>query len=298
MDELRGVYVVLVTPLDSQRNVDADGLRGNVDWLIREGVDGIVALGSTGEFASLDAESRRVVVRTVVDSARGRVPVMVGTGAETTEATIENTREAQRLGATSVLVIPPWYYTPSPEELVDHYVSVAEASELPLMVYNNPFTSKVDIKPDALSLIAKHERVVAVKESSGNIRRITEIRSRTCDSIAVFCGWEDMAYESFVVGATGWICVAGNIVPRFCVELFRWAGDMGSKERARELYGKMLPFLRYLEYRGRTQQALKYALDHLGLAGGRCMTPKAPLTSQEVEEIRGILYELGVSLSA
>ncbi len=295
MKRFQGVYVVLVTPLDQAGHVNVPGIKRNVEWLVEEGVDGVVALGSTGEFASLDAQSKTRVMRAVVDAASGRVPVLVGVGAETTEQTIVNLQEAERENADGALVICPWYYSPTSDELVDHFERVAGATSLPVMIYNNPFTSKVDIKPDTLAVLAQHENIVAVKESSGDIRRIAEIRLRTRDQLDIFCGWEDMAYESFLMGACGWICVAANVIPRACQQLYRLLASGEPTPEAWKLYGTLLPFLRYLEYRGRTQQALKYALDRMGLSGGRSTSPKRPLSANEEAEVEALLNPLGVS---
>jgi 4-hydroxy-tetrahydrodipicolinate synthase len=292
MEALEGVYVAVVTPIDGTQRIDTAGLGKNVRWLASQGVDGVVALGSTGEFASLNDSERADVIEAVVGASDGQVPVLVGVGAETTERTIQNLRDAERRGASGTLVLPPWYYTPSEKELVRHFRAIGEAASTPLMIYNNPFTSKVDVTPDVLCSVADLETIVAVKESSGNIRRIAEIRMRTEDRLTVFCGWEDMAYESFVLGARGWICVAGNVVPGACVDLYRETRDLEKLDDAWGLYRKLLPFLRYLEYKNKTAPTIKFLLDRMGLAGGQATSPKAPLSEREEEELLAIAKEL------
>jgi len=295
MNRFEGVYVVLVTPLDAAGKLDGPGLRKNIAWLIAEGVDGLVTLGSTGEFASFSDAARRAIVEVTADAVADRVPLLVGVGAETTEKTLANIREAEQYGANGGLVLPPWYYTPSAEELVQHYTAIAAGSRIPLMIYNNPFTSKVDVTPDVVWKIADEENIVAIKESSGNIRRIAEIRLCTGDRLTVFCGWEDMAYESFLVGAKGWICVAGNVAPRLCRDLYRLTCIQKGLDDAWSLYARMLPLLRYFEYRGKTQVALKWMLDQMGLAGGRSTSPKLPLSEDETSELREIMDRLRIS---
>jgi len=292
MEAFEGVYVVVVTPIDGAGRVDEAGLASNVRWLAQQGVDGVVALGSTGEFASLSDSERAAVIEAAVGASDGQVPVLVGVGAETTERAIKNLKDAERRGASGALVLPPWYYTPSEQELVRHFRVIGEAASTPLMIYNNPFTSKVDVTPAVLCAVADQEAIVAVKESSGNIRRIAEIRLRTDDRLTVFCGWEDMAYESFIMGARGWICVAGNVTPGACVDLYRKARDFDKLDEAWELYKKLLPFLRYLEYKNKTAPAIKFLLDRMGLAGGQTKSPKAPLTRTEEEELLTIAREL------
>jgi len=295
MNEFEGVYVVLVTPLDASGAFDGPGLRKNIDWLISEGVDGLVVMGSTGEFASFGDAERRAIVDATANAVAERIPLLVGVGAETTEKTISNIREAERCGADGTLVLPPWYYTPSAEELIQHYTAIGAESRIPLMIYNNPFTSKVDVTPDVVRRIANEENIVAIKESSGNIRRIAEIRLCTDDRLSVFCGWEDMAYESFLVGAKGWICVAGNVVPQLSRDLYRLTRAGETVGDAWSLYARMLPLLRYFEYRGKTQVALKWMLDQMGLAGGRSTSPKLPLPDSETSELREIMKSLGIS---
>ena len=285
MGKLTGVYVVLVTPFTKDGDVDYDGLRKNVRWLAEQGVHGVIPLGSTGEFASLDDDQKQRVTQTVIAAAGRKIPVVVGSSAETTEKAIHYVNQAKELGAAGALVLPPWYYTPDPEEIVHHYTRISEAVDLPIIIYNNPFTSKVDIEPPTVARLAELPNIVAIKESSGNMRRIAEIRTLTNDGIGIFCGWEDMAYESFVMGAQGWVCVIGNVVPRMAVDLFELITVKNDLAAAWELYKKMLPFLRYLEYAGKTQKALKYALDKMGLAGGYCSSPKLPLSDADKAEV-------------
>lgn len=294
MGKLRGVYVVLVTPFTPDKVVDYDGLRKNVEWLVNQGVHGVIPLGSTGEFASLNDEQRQKITQTVIETVGGRVPVVVGASAETTERAIEYGQQAKDLGASGALVLPPWYYTPDPDEIIHHYTRIAEAVDLPIMIYNNPFTSKVDIQPETIARLAELETIDCIKESSGNFRRVAEIRQLTNDKIGIFCGWEDLAYEFFLMGAIGWVCVIGNLVPRMAVELFDLVTVKKDYPSAWTLYKKMLPLLRYLEYAGKTQKALKYVLDKMGLCGGYSSSPKLPLADKEKAKIDKILQDLGV----
>lgn len=295
MGKLRGVYVVLVTPFAKDGSIDHRGLRGNVDWLIEQGVHGVIPLGSTGEFASLDDAQSRRLIETVMKAVDDRVPVVVGTGAETTEKTIRNIEQATAAGATGVLVIPPWYYSPDPDELVYHYTRIGDAAQIPVMIYNNPLTSKVDIEPTTLARLVDISNIDCVKESSGNIRRIAEIRTMTDDRLAIFCGWEDMAFESFLMGAVGWVCVIGNVIPKMAVRLFELTRGERDLEAAWGLYKQMLPLLRYLEYEGKTQKALKYMLEKMGLCGGMSSSPKLPLNKEDQKRLDGIMTDLRIS---
>jgi 4-hydroxy-tetrahydrodipicolinate synthase len=291
MATFRGVYVVNVTPFTPDRKVDYPGLERNIRWLVSQGVHGLIPLGSTGEFASLDDGDKARVLDTVLEAAGGKVPVMAGISAETTEKAVENARNAARAGVSGLLLLPPWYYSPDQDEIVEHYQRVAEATSVPLMVYNNPFTSKVDIQAATIERLAKIKGIAAVKESTGEIRRLTEIRTRTDDGITLFCGWEDMAYESFLMGCTGWVCVIGNIWPRAAVELFELVVEKKDLAAGWRLYKRLLPMLRFLEYAGKTQKALKYVMDGMGLAGGLSSSPKLPLDEASKAEVDRLVRE-------
>lgn len=294
MPELRGVYVVLVTPFKSSNEVDLEGLESNVRWLVDQGVHGVIPLGSTGEFASLDMSQKSAILDATMEAVDGRIPVVVGAGAETTELTIRNILMASKKGASGVLVIPPWYYSPDPDELVEHYRRIGEASSVPVMVYNNPFTSKVDIAPETLARMADAPNIEYVKESSGDIRRFARIRELTRGKLMLFCGWEDMAYESFLMGAVGWVCVVGNVAPRLAVRLFEAIVEERDFDKGWLVYAKLLPLLRYLEYEGKTQKALKYMLDCMGLHGGKSSSPKLPLTEADRLVVDRLMEGLGV----
>lgn len=292
MKTIYGVYVVLTTPFDGTGAINYEGMAKNVEWLASQGVQGVVALGSTGEFASLNDEQKRRVGRTVVDAADGKVPVLLGASAETTEKAIEYVAQAKDLGAAGALVIPPWYYLPTPEEIVYHYEKISDAVSLPIMVYNNPWTSKVDIQPETVAALSRLKNVTHIKESTGDVRRIAEIRTLTQDRMTVFCGWEDLAFESFAAGAKGWICVVGNFAPRLSVSLFQSMVERKDLDAGWTVYKRLLPALRHLERAGKMHQTVKYALDQLGLCGGDSTHPRLPLVEKEKEAIRRLLKDV------
>ncbi len=292
MTRIYGIFAVLTTPFFDDGRIDYEGMAGNVDWLIRQGIHGVVPLGSTGEFASLSDQQKETAMQTVIQAADGRIPVMVGTSAETTEKAIEYASVAQKHNADGILLLPPWYYTPSAEEVVFHYKAVSDAVDIPIMIYNNPWSSKVDIQAETVCQLAQLKNVTHIKESTGDIRRITEIRTLTSDQLTIFCGWEDLAYESLVMGAKGWICVAANFAPKICVELFEAIVEKKDLEAGWVLYKRLLPALRYLEKGGKMHQTVKYALDQLGLCGGESSHPRLPLNDTEREAVRALLDDL------
>ncbi len=291
MQNLQGTFVVMVTPFTSGGKVDYRSIRKNIEWWIEQRIHGLIPLGSTGEFASLSDAEKKQITETVMEAVNGRLPVVVGATAETTEKAIEYTAQAMELGAAAALILPPYYYAPSQEEIYWHYRRISEAVDLPIMIYNNPFTANVDIQPETIARMAELPHIDYVKESSGDIKRIASIRQLSDDRITVFCGWEDMAWESFAVGAQGWVCVIGNILPRVAAELFELAVLQKDLVHSWELYKRMLPILRYLEYAGKTQKVLKHALDEMGLYGGYSSSPKLPLSEEDKAEISRLLEQ-------
>jgi 4-hydroxy-tetrahydrodipicolinate synthase len=281
MKRLKGTHVVMVTPFAKDRKVDYGGIKTNIEWWIENGVHGIMPLGSTGEFASLEDGDKKRIVETVVESVDGRVPVIAGATAETTEKAIYYASQVKAIGADAALILPPYYFSADQDELYHHYKTIAENVDLPLMLYNNPSSSKVDISADTVVKLNKLPNIKYIKECTGDIRRITEIKLRLADAITVFCGWEDMALESFLLGAEGWVSVIANIVPAQAAELYNLVVEKNDIKKAFILYKKMLPMLRYLETRGKTQQILKYCLDSIGLCGGYSTNPRLPLSPDE-----------------
>ncbi|MFN3636808.1 MAG: dihydrodipicolinate synthase family protein, partial [Rhizobium rhizophilum] len=171
----RGVFTVMITPVDEDGKVNLPALAAFADWQIREGIHGLIPLGSTGEFLSLSEQDWEAVARTVIETAAGRVPVLIGTGAEDTREAVRLSRKAQALGADGVMIIPPFYSTPTDDEIVNHYRTIAASITIPIMVYNNPATSNVDLKPELLARIAEIEGCDYVKESTLEVTRIRDI---------------------------------------------------------------------------------------------------------------------------
>ena len=167
----KGSYTVMVTPFRADGSLDERTLRNFVDWQIEQGTQGLIPLGSTGEFLSQTREERRQVAAIVVEQAKKRVPVIVGTAAEWTKEAVAFSREAEEIGADGVMVVPPFYSSPTPDELFEHYRKIGEALTIPVMVYNNPFTSNVDLKADLVARLSRIDNVRYIKESSGDPHR-------------------------------------------------------------------------------------------------------------------------------
>lgn len=277
MASLQGTYVVIVTPYNEDDGVDYDGLSRNLEWYLENGVHGIIALGSTGEFASLTEEERHAVAQHVTRRVGQRVPVVLGTAAETTRKSVEYTRSAADLGASGVLIIPPWYFNPSQDEMIHHFETIADKTAAPIMIYNNPGTSGVDLSLESVSTLAKHQSIQYIKESTGDVKRIRDIKRACGDSIVTFCGADDLALESFQVGAAGWVSVIANIFPKLASQLFEAAVWQKDFDTAASIYNRLLPMCEELEYSGKLVQVAKYFLAKQGFCSPRVREPRLGL---------------------
>ena len=210
-----GSIPALVTPF-SGKCVAEDSLREFVEWQIAEGSDALVPCGTTGEVATLSADEHRHVIATVVEVAKGRVPVIAGTGTYSTEHSIERTRAAADLGADAALVVVPYYNKPSQAGLVAHFTAIADASPIPIVVYNVPSRTVADISVETLGQIAKHPKIIAVKDATGNLARVSAQRLACGDAFIQLSGNDDMALGFNAMGGVGCISVTANVAPRLC----------------------------------------------------------------------------------
>ncbi len=292
MEKLRGTFVVMVTPFTKDEQLDEKGFRANIDWYIAEGIRGVICLGSTGEFASLSNEERRKVIDLTVDQVNGRVPVIAGTAAHSTRHTIEMTEYAKNVGVDTALIVAPFYGLPTQEDLYHHYKDIADNVDIPIMLYNNPWTSGVDMLPPLIERLSAIEKILYIKESTGDIKRVHEIMRRCGDSIDVWCGWDDLAYECFFLGCGGWVCPSANFMPKMTTELFTLV-DNKEYAKAKALFFKMLPLLSYLE-EGQLLAKVKEAMNIIGKAGGKPIKPFLPIGDEQKSELQGMLIDIGL----
>nr|WP_272212500.1 4-hydroxy-tetrahydrodipicolinate synthase [Marinicella sp. W31]MDC2878414.1 4-hydroxy-tetrahydrodipicolinate synthase [Marinicella sp. W31] len=287
----RGVFSVMITPLANDGSLDLDALARFTDWQIKEGIHGLIPLGSTGEFLSLSQEERDSVARTVIETAAGRVPVLIGSGAEDTREAVRLSKEAEAMGADGVMVIPPFYSTPTDDELVEHYRKIAGAIDVPVMVYNNPATSNVDLMPDLVARIAEIDGCDYIKESTLEISRVRDIILGVGDNMTVFGGI--MGYESFVMGAQGWVAVASNVAPRQMARIFELVADEKKYDEARALYLEWLPIIKAVA--GQAYVAgTKSLLTHMGFQAGPPRPPRLPLPAERDAEMKALVETFGL----
>ena len=212
--QFRGSYTVTITPFTEDGSaIDVPALKRFLDWQLAVGVPGIIILGTTGEFLTITDEERRLYVDTTVKHIAGRIPVLVGTMNAYTPNAVRYSREAQELGADGLMIVPPYYYTPTEDEIFNYYRAISEAVSIPIMLYNNPFTSNVDMSPKLIARMTRAlENVRYIKEASTNVARVYEIVEETNGVMNVFAG--ERIVESFKLGAVGYVNPYGNYIPR------------------------------------------------------------------------------------
>lgn len=288
----RGTFTVLITPFTADGSrVDVAALERLVSWQVEEGIHGLIPLGSTGEFLSMTQDERDLVIETCVRSAAGRVPVLIGTGAEWTDECVRLSREAQAAGADGVMIIPPFYSSPTEDELFAHYRKVGEAIDIPIMIYNNPATANVDLKPELIARLAQIDGCRYIKESTLEVTRVRDIIELCGDRMTVFAGI--LGYESFWLGAQGWVAVCSNLIPQMSARLFERVADDRNMPEALALYRRMLPIVRWVGGH-RYVAASKAGLGMMGLPVGAPRAPRLPLPEADQRDLRLALDRLGL----
>ena len=242
--QFKGVMPAITTPFNEDLSIDHGFIARHVNWLIDHDCKGIVPLGSLGEGNTLTYEEKVAVVRTCVEALDGRVPVMPGISALSTAEAVRLAQDCADAGCGALMVLPPYVHNGKMHETRGHFAAIFEATDLPCMLYNNPIAYGTDVSPEIMGELAdQHPNMKAVKESSGDVRRITAVKALLGDRLAVFAGLDDMAFEAAWSGASGWIAGLVNAFPQESVDVFTWAAE-GKREEAFELYRWFLPLLR------------------------------------------------------
>lgn len=286
-----GILTALVTPFrDGQ--VDEPALRDLVERQIEAGVDGLVPCGSTGEAATLSHAEHRRVVEIVVHAARGRVPVVAGTGSNSTREAIDLTRHAKEAGADGALLISPYYNKPTQQGIFEHYAAIARETEFPLVVYNIPGRTASNILPETLARLAELEQVVGVKEASGDLEQVSRVVALCPEDFAVLSGDDALTLPILAVGGRGVISTASNLVPGEMAELVR-AFRAGELDRARAVHRRLLPLFEVL-FCETNPIPVKAAVAMLGAIHEEIRLPLTPLSAGSRERLRAVLKDLGL----
>ena len=289
---ISGSIVALVTPMGEDGAVDYEALRRLVDWHIQEGTDAIVAVGTTGESATLDVEEHFEVVRSVIEYARGRVPVIAGTGANSTVEALEWTREGKNCGAQACLLVTPYYNKPPQEGLYQHYRKIAESVDIPIILYNVPGRTGCDMLPATVKRLAAIPNIVGLKEAHGTIVRIQELlKLGLPKEFALLSGDDATACESILLGCQGDISVTANVAPRLMHEMCE-AARKGDRKLATELDAKLQPLHKHL-FVEPNPIPVKWALQQMKKVGPGIRLPLVPLAEAHYETVRGALRAAG-----
>ncbi|HKK05300.1 MAG TPA: 4-hydroxy-tetrahydrodipicolinate synthase [Gammaproteobacteria bacterium] len=287
-----GSMVALVTPLRDDGSIDDASLAALVEFHIEHGTDAIVAVGTTGESATLDHDEHCHVIRRVVEVAKGRIPVIAGTGANSTSEAIELTRCAMQAGADACLLVTPYYNKPTQEGLYLHHKAVAEAVAIPQILYNVPGRTAVDMLPDTVDRLASISNIVGIKDATGNLDRARELVQRCGDRIDIYSGDDATAMELMLLGGKGDVSVTANVAPRAMHEMCA-AAIAGDRSKAAEINARLMPL-----HKGLFVEAnpipVKWALHEMGLIPAGIRLPLTPLAEQYHETVRQALREGGV----
>ena len=294
MTDIHGVMPPIPTPFSADYSVNEEALRSLIEHLVAGGVHAIIPTGSTGEFARLSIEERKRVLEVCLDHVAGRIPVIAGTAAPGTREVVELSRHAEAAGAAALQIVAPFYGTPSEEEIYNHYRQVAESVTIPILIYNNPDTTGIDIGPDLLARLSEIPTIQGVKEASGDSRRIRQIIGLAGDRMAVFAGTDDNVLEAFALGAKGWVAGIANLVPERCVQLYEAAAVQGDFDLGRKLYYEMSDLCDTTESADFVQK-IKAGLEVLGIDAGPPRPPLLPTSEANRGRISSMLDQLAAS---
>jgi 4-hydroxy-tetrahydrodipicolinate synthase len=284
----KGSIVAIVTPFNNG-TVDEKTLRELVDFQIENGTDAIVACGTTGESSTLDNEEHLNVIKIVFDQAKGRVPVIAGTGSNSTAEAIHLTREAKAIGVAGVLLVTPYYNKPTQEGLYRHYLAIADAVEIPQILYNVPGRTAVNLLPETVARLAGHKNIVAIKEATGSLQQASEVLALCGDQIDVFSGDDFITFPMMACGAKGVISVTANIMPKIIGDLTDafYAGDL---EKARQLHLQTLKINNAMFIES-NPVPVKTALGLMGKCSDEVRLPLVPMSEANKNKLAAIMKE-------
>ncbi|MBC9811050.1 dihydrodipicolinate synthase family protein [Crocinitomicaceae bacterium CZZ-1] len=286
----KGVIAYPITPFDDNGQVNIPLFKRLVERLVISGSHAIAPLGSTGVLPYLSDEEKEAVTEATIQQVSGRVPTLVGVSNLTTEKTIYHARFAEKSGATAVMIIPMSYWKLTDDEIVDHYDAVASKISIPIMAYNNPATSGVDMSPALLKRLLEIPNVTMIKESTGDIQRMHHLRKELGEGVAFYNGSNPLALAAFSAGATGWCTAAPNLIPELNIALYN-AIQQNDLETAQSLFYQQVDLLKFIVAKG-LPRAVKAGLHLLGEDGGTLRSPLKPLTEGETEELKHILLRI------
>lgn len=286
-----GCGTALVTPFRGGR-VDYDALEALIDWQLDSGADALIVLGTTGEPATVRPDERAAIIECAAARVDGRVPLIIGTGSNSTEIAARQSAEAQKLGADAVLVVTPYYNKASRAGLAAHFNAVADRVDIPVILYNVPGRTGMNLPPELVARLARHPNLCAVKEASGNLTQMTDLAAACAGGVAVYCGNDDQVAPAMALGARGVISVAANIIPRQMHDMAA-AALRGDMKACLDLQLKYLPLIRRL-FAEVSPIPAKAALAMLGRIENELRLPLCPLDEEKEGELRKAMAEAGL----
>ncbi|HLD96834.1 MAG TPA: 4-hydroxy-tetrahydrodipicolinate synthase [Candidatus Nanoarchaeia archaeon] len=293
---IEGAITAMVTPFAESGELDVEGLKSNVKFQVDNGISGLVPLGTTGESPTISDEERETVIKVVVAASAGRVPVIVGTGTNSTVHSVELSRQAEELGADAVLVVSPYYNKPTQEGLYRHFKAIAESISIPVVVYNIQGRTAVNIETSTLQRLSQVSNIIAVKEASGSLAQMMDVLEQLPKSFSVVSGDDNLTLPLMALGGRGVISVVSNLLPRKVSDMCA-AASKGDFAAARRLHFEMLPFFKaaFIET---NPVPIKAAMKMAGMAAGPVRLPLCELQPASFDKLAAVLQKMGVLKAA
>jgi 4-hydroxy-tetrahydrodipicolinate synthase len=285
----QGVFPAITTQMHKDGSLDLDATAAHAEALIKSGVTGMIFLGSLGENQPMSGEEKRRVMASMIETVNGRIPVLSGVAETSTAEAIRYVRDMEKLGADGVMLMPAMLYKGDPDETLTHFRTVAKSTGLPIMIYNNPISYANDITPELFAKLADQKNFVALKESSGDVRRITDLHNTVGDRYAIFTGVDNLALEASILGIDGWVAGSGIAFPaenQYFWELTR----AGKWSEARAIYRWFTPLL-HLDVSTKFVQYIKLAVQEAGLGKEWVRKPRLVLKSEERKRVLKIIHD-------
>jgi len=292
---ITGSLVAIITPMHEDGRLDLGAFRKLMDWHVAEGTDGIVVVGTTGESPTVNVEEHKELIRLAVQHSKGRIPIIAGTGGNSTAEAVELTAAAKKAGVTACLSVVPYYNKPTQEGLYRHFRRIAETVELPMILYNVPGRTVADLQNDTVLRLAQVPGIIGIKDATANIERGTDLLTRLPRSFAVYSGEDATALALILLGGHGVISVTANVAPKLMHQMCA-AALVGDVKKARELNLKLLPLHQRLFVEA-NPIPVKWALAEMGMIEYGLRLPLSPLSERFHQTLREALHEAGIALS-
>ncbi len=293
--EFRGSIVAMITPFTEDGKIDRDGVERLINFHIENGTDAILLAGTTGESATLTHDEHKELIKMGVEIANGRIPIVAGTGSNSTAEALDLTRAAREAGADAALLITPYYNKPTQKGMYLHFKKIAEEVDIPIILYNVPSRTGINLLPDTVARLSEIPNIVAVKEASGNLGQMVQIVSKVKEGFKLMSGDDQLLLPILSIGGTGVISVVANIIPKDMAQMIKeW--EAGNVDKAREMYYKMYPLAQAMFYET-NPIPVKTAAGLLGLPTGPLRLPLAPMDDANLEKMKKAMRDYGLEVS-